>query len=43
VIDEKNKRVIKPGVFEFSVGGGQPEEKTGTRGSGILKAGITLI
>jgi beta-glucosidase len=43
VIDEQNKRVIKPGVFELSVGGVQPKEKTGLKESGILKAEITLL
>jgi beta-glucosidase len=43
VIDEKNKRVIRPGAFEFSVGGGQPREKAGVKESGILKAEIKLI
>jgi len=42
VIDEQNKRVIKPGIFEFTVGGGQPKAKTGVKEAGILKAGITL-
>jgi beta-glucosidase len=43
VIDEQNKRVVKPGFFEFTVGGGQPKAKTGIREPGILKAGITLL
>ncbi len=42
-IDEKNKRVIKPGNFEFTVGGGQPNAKTGVKEANILKAGITLL
>ncbi len=43
VIDEQNKRVVKPGLFEFTVGGGQPKAKTGIKEPGILKAGITLL
>ncbi len=43
IIDEKNKRVIKPGNFEFTVGGGQPNAKTGVKEANILKAGITLL
>lgn len=43
VIDEQNKRVIKPGIFEFTIGGGQPKNKTGVKEPGILKAGITLL
>ena len=43
VIDEQNKRVIQPGLFEFSVGGRQPGAKSGTTEPGILKAGITLL
>jgi beta-glucosidase len=43
VIDEKNVRVIKPGRFELTVGGGQPKLATGKKEPGILKAGITLL
>jgi beta-glucosidase len=43
VIDENNKRVIKPGIFEFTVGGGQPQAKSGVKEVGIIKAGITLL
>ncbi|HUX56374.1 MAG TPA: glycoside hydrolase family 3 C-terminal domain-containing protein [Bacteroidales bacterium] len=43
VIDEQNKRVIKPGMFEITVGGGQPKASNGIKEPGILKAGITLI
>ena len=43
VIDEQNKRVVKPGLFEFTIGGGQPKAKTGIKEPGILKAGITLL
>ena len=43
VIDEQNKRVIKPGTFEFTIGGGQPKTKTGVKEPGILKAEITLL
>jgi beta-glucosidase len=42
VIDEQNKRVIKPGVFEFAIGGVQPKEKAEVKEPGILKAEITL-
>jgi beta-glucosidase len=43
VIDEKNKRVIKPGIFELSVGGGQPKDGTGVKEPGILKKKITIL
>jgi beta-glucosidase len=43
VIDEQNKRVIKQGIFEVTVGGRQPEAKAGIKEPGILKAGITLL
>jgi beta-glucosidase len=43
VIDEQNKRVIKPGVFELTFGGGQPKEATGTKEAGILMAGVTIL
>lgn len=43
VIDEQNKRVIKPGIFEISAGGCQPKEKAGVKEQGILKAGITIL
>ncbi|HCV43003.1 MAG TPA: glucan 1,4-alpha-glucosidase [Bacteroidetes bacterium] len=43
VINEKNERVILPGEFEISVGGGQPESKAVQTGSHVLKAKIVLI
>lgn len=43
IIDETNKRVIKPGIFEFTVGGVQPKAKTGVKEPGILKKQITLL
>jgi len=43
VIDEQNKRVIKPGLFELTVGGCQPKEDTGMKEPGILKKTITLL
>ncbi len=43
VIDEQNRRVIKPGIFEFTVGGGQPAAATGIKETGILKAGIRIM
>jgi beta-glucosidase len=42
-INEQNKRVINPGVFEISVGGGQPKAGIGVKGSGILKKTMTLL
>lgn len=43
VIDENNKRVIEPGVFEFAAGGSQPTKGAGVKETGVLKAGITLL
>lgn len=43
VIDEQNKRVIKPGLFELTVGGCQPKEDTGMKEPGILKKTIALL
>jgi beta-glucosidase len=43
VIDAQNNRVIEPGVFELTVGGGQPKNKTGIKEAGILKAEISLL
>jgi len=43
VIDEQNKRVIKPGLFELTVGGCQPKEDTGVKEPGILKKRVTLL
>ena len=43
VIDEQNKRVIKPGIFEVSIGGGQPKAETGVKEHGILKKKITVL
>lgn len=43
VIDEKNKRVILPGVFEVAVGGHQPQGGTGVQEAGILKKNLTLL
>ncbi len=43
VIDEQNKRVIKPGIFEISVGGAQPQAGNGVKEPGILKRKVTLL
>ena len=43
VIDEQNKRVVKPGLFELTVGGSQPKAATGIKETGILKAVIKLL
>jgi beta-glucosidase len=43
VIDEQNKRVIEPGIFEFAAGGFQPSQGAGIKEEGILKAGITIL
>jgi beta-glucosidase len=43
VIDDKNKRVIIPGRFELTVGGGQPKEKPGVKETGILRASINIL
>ncbi len=43
VIDEQNKRVIKPGLFEFTIGGSQPDTNNRINKSGILKAGMTVL
>jgi len=43
VIDEQNKRVIKPGIFEMTIGGSQPKEAAGIKEPGILKKRITLL
>jgi beta-glucosidase len=43
VIDENNKRVIKPGIFEITVGGRQPKAATGVKETGILKKKVTLV
>ncbi len=43
VIDEQNKRVILPGIFEITVGGGQPKEDAGMKEPGIIKKRITLL
>jgi hypothetical protein len=43
VIDEQNKRVIKPGIFGVTAGGCQPQAKTGIKEPGILKKTITLL
>jgi beta-glucosidase len=43
VIDEQNKRVIKSGLFELTVGGCQPKEDAGVKEEGILKKKITLL
>ncbi len=43
VIDEQNKRVIEPGIFEITVGGGQPKTGTGVKEPGILKKRLTLL
>jgi beta-glucosidase len=42
VIDDKNKRVILPGEFVFSVGGIQPKLVGNAKEAGILKTAITL-
>ena len=43
VIDNNNKRVIRPGKFQVFVGGRQPDPKALKGESGILKSIITLI
>jgi beta-glucosidase len=43
VINEQNKRVIEPGIFEIAVGGCQPRAGKEVKEPGILKAGITLL
>lgn len=43
VINEQNKRVILPGIFEISVGGGQPHAATGVKEPGVLKKKVTII
>jgi beta-glucosidase len=43
IIDEQNKRVIKPGIFGITVGGNQPKAAAGVKEPGILKAEITLL
>ncbi len=42
-INEKNERVILPGQFEISAGGGQPESDVGKKDSKVLKARINLL
>jgi len=43
IIDDDNKRVILPGKFEISVGGGQPDSKGTTDGVNILMEKISLL
>ena len=43
VIDENNKRVIKPGQFLINVGGHQPLKNTTESETGILKKIISVI
>jgi beta-glucosidase len=43
VIDEHNKRVVNPGIFELTVGGSQPKAVTGGKEPGILKKTVTLL
>jgi beta-glucosidase len=43
VIDEQNKRVVNPGIFELTVGGSQPKAVTGVKEPGILKKTMTLL
>jgi len=43
IIDENNKRVIKPGIFEIAVGGHQPQGSEGVRETGILKKRIAVL
>lgn len=43
IIDENNKRVIKPGIFEIAVGGQQPQGSEGVRETGILKKRIAVL
>lgn len=43
VIDEQNKRVVKPGLFEFTVGGGQPEKSKTGKNDKVLKKVLTLL
>ncbi len=42
VIDNNNKRVIQPGKFQITVGGGQPDVKIKTN-SNVLKTEINLL
>jgi beta-glucosidase len=43
IIDENNRRVILPGNFEISVGGGQPNSKGAVEGINVLKKIIKLF
>ncbi|MCX6302639.1 MAG: glycoside hydrolase family 3 C-terminal domain-containing protein [Bacteroidia bacterium] len=43
VIDEQNKRVVNPGIFELTVGGSQPKAVTGVKEPRILKKTVTLL
>jgi len=43
IIDNDNQRKVKPGDFEISIGGHQPENKTVKNEPGILKKVIKLI
>ena len=43
IIDEDNRRVILPGKFEISVGGGQPGSKGSTEKINILTKRISLL
>ncbi len=43
IIDENNQRVIRPGKFEISVGGGQPDSKGTVEGINVLKKKIALF
>jgi beta-glucosidase len=43
VIDESNKRVVKPGQFLINVGGHQPSKKSTEAETGILKKIISVV
>ncbi len=43
IIDESNKRVIKPGKFLITAGGHQPSKNTTETETGILKKMISVI
>jgi beta-glucosidase len=43
IIDENNKRVIKPGQFMINVGGHQPSKSTAESETGVLKKMISVI
>ena len=43
IIDDNNKRIIIPGKFEISIGGGQPGSKGTSEGINLLKKEIKII